>query len=100
MLFQAPDQLNRLIAHPELIDTVIEESLRSQSPLQIGNRVTTADLELGGKKYPQELIFIYQLREQIGIQKNSLNQKELISLENPIDMLHLQWGIMSAWGLH
>ena len=27
MLFQAPDQLNRLIAHPELIDTAIEESL-------------------------------------------------------------------------
>ena len=52
MLFQAPDQLNRLIVHPELIDTAIEESLRSQSPLQIGNRVTTADLELGGKKLP------------------------------------------------
>ena len=54
MLFQAPDQLNRLIVHPELIDTAIEESLRSQSPLQIGNRVTTADLELGGKKLPAD----------------------------------------------
>ena len=41
-----------MIAHPELIDTAIEESLRSQSPLQIGNRVTTADIELGGKKLP------------------------------------------------
>lgn len=90
MLFQAPDQLNCLIVHPELIDTAIEESLRSQSPLQIENRITTTDLELGGENYPQELIFIYQSREQIGIQKNSLNQKELISLENPIDMLHLQ----------
>ena len=57
--------------------------------------------EVGGRKLTtQELIFIYQLREQIGIQKNSLNQKELISLENPIGMLHLQWGIISAWGLH
>ena len=90
MLFQAPDQLNCLIVHPELIDTAIEESLRSQSPLQIENRITTTDLELGRENYPQELIFIYQSREQIGIQKNSLNQKELISLENPIDMLHLQ----------
>ena len=41
-----------MIAHPELIDTTIEESLRSHSLLQIGNRITTADLELSGKKLP------------------------------------------------
>ncbi len=50
MLFQSPDQLARLVANPQLINTAIEESLRCQSPLQIGNRVTTAEVELAGEK--------------------------------------------------
>lgn len=52
MLFGAPDQHKRLIENPDLIGTAIEESLRCQSPLQIGNRMTTEDVEVGGEILP------------------------------------------------
>lgn len=46
MLVQNPDQLQRLQKDPQLIDSAIEEMLRFQSPLQIGNRMTTDDVVL------------------------------------------------------
>ncbi len=52
MLFETPDQFSRLKKNPDLISTTIEESLRTQSPLQIGNRVTTEDVKLGGQLLP------------------------------------------------
>ena len=50
MLVQNPDQLRRLQKTPELIDTAVEEMLRFQSPLQIGNRMTTEDVVLSGER--------------------------------------------------
>ena len=47
ILLDFPDQLQRLQEDPALIDTAIEESLRFQSPLQIGNRKATHDVEFG-----------------------------------------------------
>lgn len=47
-LLQHPDQLRRLTRNPELIDTAVEEVLRFESPNQLGNRLTTADVEIGG----------------------------------------------------
>ena len=52
MLLEAPDQHKLLIEKPDLVDTAIEEILRFESPLQIGNRLTTADIELSGKTIP------------------------------------------------
>ncbi|MEE2745849.1 MAG: cytochrome P450 [Pseudomonadota bacterium] len=51
-LLEFPDQLERLREEPGLIKTAIEEFLRYQSPLQIGNRKVTQDTEFGvdGKK--------------------------------------------------
>ncbi len=49
MLVQNPDQQRRLQQQPELIDLAIEEMLRYQSPLQIGNRMTTQDVVLGNR---------------------------------------------------
>ncbi|MBT7137852.1 MAG: cytochrome P450 [Rhodospirillaceae bacterium] len=45
-----PDQLKRLQDDPALIDTTVEEALRFQSPLQIGNRMATEDATFGGKE--------------------------------------------------
>ena len=52
MLLQNPDQLQRLQNDAGLIDSAIEEMLRFQSPLQIGNRVTTTEAEISGQKVP------------------------------------------------
>ena len=52
MLLGAPDQLQRLRDDPELIHGAIEESLRYQSPLQIGNRKAMEDVVFGETTIP------------------------------------------------
>jgi cytochrome P450 len=47
-LSQNPAQKKRLIEHPDLIKTAVEEILRYESSNQFGNRMTTAEIELGG----------------------------------------------------
>jgi len=47
-LFQHPDQKQRLIKNPDLIKTAVEEMLRYESSNQLGNRMTTEPVELGG----------------------------------------------------
>lgn len=52
MLLEAPGQYQLLRDDPEMIETAVEEILRFESPLQIGNRLTTVDTEIGGKLIP------------------------------------------------
>ncbi|MEH2492349.1 cytochrome P450 [Bradyrhizobium sp. AZCC 2230] len=47
-LHRNPDQKRRLIDHPDLIKTGVEEILRYESSNQLGNRMTTERIELGG----------------------------------------------------
>jgi cytochrome P450 len=47
-LFQHPDQKQRLIQNPDLIKPAAEEMLRYESSNQLGNRMTTEPVELGG----------------------------------------------------
>ena len=47
-----PEQKQRLIAHPELIKTAIEEMLRYESSNQLGNRMIVEEVELGGIAMP------------------------------------------------
>lgn len=47
-LYQHPDQRALLIERPELIRTAIEEVLRYESSNQLGNRITTETVEIGG----------------------------------------------------
>ncbi len=42
----------RLIAHPEMIKTAVEEMLRYESSNQLGNRMTVEPIELGGLALP------------------------------------------------
>jgi cytochrome P450 len=42
----------RLIKHPELIKTAVEEVLRYESSNQLGNRMTVEEVKLGGLKLP------------------------------------------------
>src|ERR1700754_1490307 len=43
-----PDQKQRLIDNPDMIKTAVEEVLRYESSNQLGNRMTTERVELGG----------------------------------------------------
>ena len=47
-LLEWPDQKARLLADPSLISTTVEEILRFESPVQIGNRMATEDVVVGG----------------------------------------------------
>jgi len=48
-----PDAYRQLVDRPELIDSAVEEILRLESPLQIGNRRTTTDMVIGGISIPE-----------------------------------------------
>ena len=48
-----PEQKQRLIAHPDLIKTAVEETLRYESSNQLGNRMITEPVELGGIAMPE-----------------------------------------------
>lgn len=47
-LHRNPDQKQRLIDNPDLIKTAVEEILRHESSNQLGNRMTTERVALGG----------------------------------------------------
>ena len=47
-----PDQRARLRAEPERIAPAVEEFLRFRSPNQLGNRETTAEIEIDGLRIP------------------------------------------------
>jgi len=51
-LLEWPEEKARLIARPELIRLAVEELLRFESSNQLGNRVTTRAVELGGVPMP------------------------------------------------
>jgi cytochrome P450 len=51
-LTQWPGERARLIAHPELIKTAIEEFLRFESSNQLGNRIVARDTIMGGVEMP------------------------------------------------
>lgn len=47
-----PDERCRLLAHPELMRTAVEEVLRFESSNQLGNRIVVHDTTLGGVAMP------------------------------------------------
>jgi len=47
-----PEQKERLIAHPDLIKTAVEETLRYESSNQLGNRMIVEPVEIGGIAMP------------------------------------------------
>ena len=52
MLLDSPEQYQLLVNQKEHTNSAIEEILRYQSPLQIGNRLTTVESNIGGKIIP------------------------------------------------
>ncbi|MFO1117902.1 MAG: cytochrome P450 [Beijerinckiaceae bacterium] len=50
LLIDYPESTRRLVENPELIRTAVDEMLRFDSPVQLGNRFTMQDTEIGGVK--------------------------------------------------
>ncbi len=53
LLLDHPDEHRRLMEDPGLITTAVEEFLRVESPLQIGNRLAGEDIDLGDTVLPK-----------------------------------------------
>ena len=53
-LYRHPDELARLLAEPALIRPAVEEVLRYESSNQLGNRITTQPVEVGGVAMPAQ----------------------------------------------
>jgi cytochrome P450 len=53
LLIRNPDAIRDLRANPNLIESAVEECLRVESSVQLGNRRATADTVLGGVKMPR-----------------------------------------------
>jgi cytochrome P450 len=51
-LLDHPAEKRRLIEHPDMIKTTVEEMLRFESSNQLGNRITVEPVELGGIALP------------------------------------------------
>ena len=51
-LLEHPDQLDRLRGDSSLMVTAVDEFLRYQSSVQLGNRKTTEDVDFGGTLVP------------------------------------------------
>jgi cytochrome P450 len=51
-LLEHPAETRRLIAEPALVKTAVEEILRYESSNQLGNRITTREVEIGGVRMP------------------------------------------------
>ena len=48
-LHQHPDQFKKLVANPQLIDSMVAETIRWQTPLAHMRRICKVDTELGGQ---------------------------------------------------
>lgn len=53
-LLQHPEQLEKIRASPGLINNSIEELLRYESPVQLGNRITAINTEINGVRIPAD----------------------------------------------
>jgi cytochrome P450 len=51
-LLERPEEKRRLIGEPALVKAAVEEVLRYESSNQLGNRITTQAVELGGVRMP------------------------------------------------
>lgn len=60
-LLEHPDQLARLQRDPSLVDSVVDETLRYQAPVQLIFRTATRDLELHGVRIPKDGIVVVLL---------------------------------------
>ncbi|MFQ5565859.1 MAG: cytochrome P450 [Paracoccaceae bacterium] len=56
---QHPDQLDRMMRHPELMENAVEEVIRHQPPAQFIGRIALDQIEIGGKTIrPRDVVLL------------------------------------------
>jgi len=91
-----PDQYDKLIADPSLVDNLVPEIIRWQTPLAYMRRTATADTELGGqhiRKDDQVLMWYVSANRDENVFGTNADQ---IDLDRPNADRHLSFG----YGIH
>lgn len=90
-----PDQYDKLIAQPELVEKFVPEAIRWQTPLSYMRRTATRDCEVGGKqirKDDQVLMWYLSANRDEDVFDNG----DALDIERPNADRHLSFG----YGIH
>ena len=60
-LLRDRDQLQKLLQHPEMVATAVEEMLRYESPFQRNRRIATEDVDVGGRRIEKGQLLVQML---------------------------------------
>jgi cytochrome P450 len=90
-LNQFPDQYDKLVADPGLVEKIVPEIIRWQTPLSYMRRTATRDCELGGKpirKHDQLLMWYVSANRDEAVFENAND----LDIERPNAARHLSFG--------
>ena len=99
-LLTHPEQLQQLRRQPALIDSAVEEMLRYESPVQLGNRLTTAEVEIGDTAIPAGSILTLCIGAANRDPQVYAQPDEFDISRNPRDHLAFGGGIHTCAGLN
>lgn len=94
-LHQNPDQFAKLVANPQLIDSMVAETIRWQTPLAHMRRLCKVDTELGGQtiKAGDKVIMWYVSGNR---DERFIANPDMFDIERPDVRKHLSFG----FGIH
>jgi cytochrome P450 len=94
-LNQNPDQYDKLRAHPELIPSMVSETIRWQTPLAHMRRTAVSDFELGGKtiKAGDKVVMWYVSGNRDG---EVIADPDRFIIDRPRPRMHMSFG----FGIH
>ncbi|MDG1946156.1 MAG: cytochrome P450 [Halioglobus sp.] len=94
-LHQNPDQFRKLVANPDLIDSMVAETIRWQTPLAHMRRICTQDTELGGQliKAGDKVIMWYVSGNR---DERFMDNPDAFIIDRPDIRKHLSFG----FGIH
>jgi cytochrome P450 len=94
-LHQNPDQYTKLVANPQLIDSMVAETIRWQTPLAHMRRLAKVDTELGGQKIKagDKVVMWYVSGNR---DERFMQNPDAFDIERPDVRRHLSFG----FGIH
>jgi len=95
-----PDEMRKLHAAPELINSAVEEMLRYESPVQLGNRLTTAATEFDDTAIPAGTVLTLCIGAANRDPEMYADPDRFDITRNPQDHLAFGGGIHTCAGLN
>jgi cytochrome P450 len=98
-LNQNPEQYDKLRAQPELVSSMVSETIRWQTPLAHMARIATRDIELGGKQIRQgDRVIMWYISGNRDESKLDRPNDYIIDRERPREHLSFGFGIHRCVG--